>query len=180
MSDLGIFMKCELCNKNDAVVHFKQVINGEAKEIMVCQECASVHGIDIGAGGINIKTPEGLGDFLFGNASNAVTADAAGPEPECKACGMKLSDFRKHGRLGCGRCYDYLLDTVFPAIENMHEDIVHVGKVPRKEQGSMAIIELEEELEDAVNSQNYEGAALIRDKINKLKKKVAAKAGKQS
>ncbi len=174
-------MKCELCNKNESVVHFKQVINGESKEVMVCRECAAVHGIDIGAGGINIKTPEGLGDFLFGNAPGALASAAAvGPEPECKACGMKLSDFRKLARLGCGRCYDYLLDAVIPAIESMHEDIEHVGKVPRKEQGSMALVALEEDLEDAVMCQNYEGAALIRDKINKLKKKVAAKAVKQA
>lgn len=172
-------MKCEMCNKNEAVVHFKQVINGDVKEIFTCQECASGHGIDISSGGINIKTPEGLGDFLFGNSPAAVPSDPSQAEPQCKACGMKMSDFRKLSRLGCGRCYDFMLDELFPSIESMHEDIIHLGKVPRKELKSMEIAMLEEDLEGAVSAQNFELAAKIRDRISKAKKKVPAKAVKQ-
>ena len=53
-------MKCQLCGENEANVQVKQVVDGQVREVTVCQACAAQNGLNI-----ETSVPM-LTDFLFG------------------------------------------------------------------------------------------------------------------
>lgn len=157
-------MQCEICSKNEAVVHFKHVADGEMRELNICEDCAVKNGL-------SIQPPDLLTDFLMGKAKKP----SESPSPseavrQCVACGMKDSDFDKLSRLGCGECY-----TVF---EKDVEDIVavaqkgnrHIGKFPQNLNTAEDIARLQGMLDEAIAVQNFEEAARLRDLIEKNSK----------
>ncbi|NQT91235.1 MAG: hypothetical protein HQ559_00630, partial [Lentisphaerae bacterium] len=52
-------MLCEMCQKIVATMHFKEAINGQSREMHLCEACAKSSGIDG-------QTPLPLADILFG------------------------------------------------------------------------------------------------------------------
>ena len=152
-------MQCELCHVNEATVHLKQVFEGGIKAIHVCQECAE-------KSGFNVQSPISMMDFLFG-------LDMQGGKPgaedkTCHACGMRLGDFRKNSRLGCGECYQAFREELRPLLSSIHKGTSHRGKIPAREKMSAEVASLHKALKQAVGSQNFEEAARLRDRIRTL------------
>jgi protein arginine kinase activator len=64
------------------------------------------------------------------------------------------------------------------ALENMHRGKLHVGKKPGADVSDesprlmLEVMNLQKELDELVQREEYEKAAEIRDKINDLKKKL--------
>jgi protein arginine kinase activator len=153
-------MKCDLCDK-DAVVHLTQVVNGEMKEVHLCEEHAVAQGIDL-------NSPISITDILMGLSS---------PQKDfsselglaCPRCGMVRDEFRKTGRLGCPDCYKTFMAELTMAIKAMHHSGQHLGKIPARE-GSQTriksqIARLQKELEAAIAREDFEKAAKLRDQI---------------
>ena len=44
------FMKCELCGKNDALVHLTQTKADVSEKVHLCEACAKLHGVNDPAG----------------------------------------------------------------------------------------------------------------------------------
>ena len=112
-------MLCNKCGKNQATVHYKQVINGKQTELYLCPECAA-----------SIKALD-FGDFLpnlFGHVMKPRTQPAA----VCPKCGMPLSKLAKVGKIGCAECYSIYEEYLIPALKRIHGGINHTGKVPAK------------------------------------------------
>jgi protein arginine kinase activator len=96
----------------------------------------------------------------------------------CPRCGLTYADFRRVGRLGCGTCYETFGSELRPLLRRIHGSIEHTGCVPsglaedhlrRKE-----MMKLKRELSLAVQDEEYEKAATLRDAIR------AAEAGTSS
>ena len=66
----------------------------------------------------------------------------------------------------------YLKKGLLPLIERMHGSSQHVGKVPANAGAEIVkkneLIQLRKELNEAVERENYEKAAELRDKIYEL------------
>ncbi len=155
-------MKCNLCHKNEAHVHFKHMSNGEVKELYVCEACAA-------AQGFSMQAPLSLSQFLFGpDAGLPKRAGAPARERQCAACRMPLSEFRKRSRLGCGECYETFSDEVAPLLRSMHKGMRHEGRAPAAERIRRDVWNLRKQLKDAVASQRFEDAAALRDRIKAL------------
>jgi protein arginine kinase activator len=153
---------CEICQKQDASVHLKQVVDGAVREMYICQSCAK-------AGGFQMPPALGLTDLFFGLAAKKEDKPAAGKDRTCPACHMRGSDFQKTSRLGCAACYQIFSDDLAPMIEGMHKGVRHVGKVPKREALEVSSAGLREALSRAVAAQNFEEAARLRDEIRMLK-----------
>lgn len=153
-------MKCDVCDK-EAVVHLTQVINGEMKEVHLCEEHAKEQGIDI-------HSPISITDILMGlgGSQKSITSELS---LACPRCGMTRDEFRKTGRLGCSECYKTFMAELTMAIKAMHHSSQHVGKIPARE-GSQTRIKsklarLQKDLEAAVAREEFEKAAQLRDRI---------------
>ena len=152
-------MNCELCQKNEATVHVKQVADGSLKEMHVCAECATTHGLDA----IN---PTSLTNLILGVGG---VIGGAKEEHSCPACHMHDGDFRKTSRLGCPACYEAFSAELAGMLANMQNGARHKGKVPAGERLSAEIAALENALAEAVSAQNFEEAAKLRDGLKELR-----------
>lgn len=157
---------CQKCGKNPANVHLKQVINGNVHEEFLCSQCASVNGKGIGFG-FDMGT-ENLFDALFsGSGANAVRSRRS-----CPICGATARDINGSGRAGCAKCYEVFREELGAAAYRIHGGAKHVGRAPGNHKEEMErqakIDELKREQMKAIEEQNYERAAEIRDEIKAL------------
>jgi len=157
-------MKCHHCD-NQATVHLTQILNGQMHKMDLCESCAQAKGV---------TNPENLS---ISNLMDKVDMDTdnSGTAMVCERCGTTHQEFKKGGRLGCEACYHVFRPVLDPLLDGMHAGIKHLGKIPS---GSASRVKFERsvetlktELKDAVEKEDYEKAALIRDKLRELESK---------
>lgn len=160
-------MKCDLCDK-EAIVHLTQMVNGEIKEIHLCEEHAKEKGIDL-------NSPISITDILMGlgEAKAGIESELS---PTCPRCGMAREEFRQTGRLGCADCYNTFMAELSMAVKAMHHSNQHIGKIPAREgihtRIKSQIARLQKELDAAIAREEYEKAAQVRDQMNVAREQV--------
>jgi protein arginine kinase activator len=154
-------MDCELCGHNEARVHVKQVIDGEVRELMVCEKCAAKSTLK---GGCPLPV---LTDFLFGVGLKQEPV-AEDEDKVCGECHMRYSEFRESSLLGCPACYEAFRGDIAVMLAAMHYGDRHVGKVPDGERVSAEIERLRDRLSQVVAAQDFETAAELRDRLREL------------
>ncbi len=167
-------MKCQKCNKNEANTHVKRVINGEFEEYHLCSECAKEMGY---SNVFSDFTSSFADDFnsLFGSFfENALPARTQATR--CETCGTTYNDIASTGMMGCANCYDIFSDRILPTIRRIHGNTTHMGKnsisyrkVEDKDKPEDKkqdeLTKLKAELDTAIKNQEFEKAAVLRDKI---------------
>ncbi len=166
-------MLCQNCSQKDASVHITKVINGIKSEMHLCEDCAKQKN-EISTGSyFGFGMPLSFQNILDGFVEAMDGAPKYIKRQEvCPNCGMTFERFRETGRLGCAKCYETFRDKMLPLIRRIHGNIEHNGKIPRKAGGASEVkrnIErLREELKLAVDHEEYERAARLRDEIKRL------------
>ena len=98
----------------------------------------------------------------------------AGDPVVCPECGMNWSTFKQSGLMGCKHDYELYEAKLLPLLKRAQEGASqHVGKVPharKTEAGDrqMTTLRLRRELQKAIDAENYEQAARLRDELRKL------------
>jgi len=152
---------CDHCGK-PATVHLTEINGGQKIEKHLCEHCAASEGITVKA---DVPISQLLENFVL--QGSPVSA----PEQEaCDLCGIRFSEFRKQGLLGCPHDYDVFGALLEPLLERSHEGASqHIGKVPRQagkdQMRTNAILRLRNELKAAIAREDYEQAVEIRDQI---------------
>ncbi len=91
----------------------------------------------------------------------------------CPKCGISFREFRANGLLGCLHDYEVFAEYITPLIERTHGGATrHSGKVPSR-MGSTPddqaeILRLKRQLSHAVDAEDYETAAGLRDQLKVL------------
>lgn len=164
-------MLCQRCQKRIANVHFTQIVNNNKVELYLCEHCAKEKGQ------FSFSSPFGISNFFPG-----LTESVAGggmqfmhplqQEEICSRCGMSYEEFQKTGKLGCSNCYHLFGDRMKPILRRLHGNAGHTGKVPGKVaeslQASREMEDLKEQLGKAIQREEYEKAAELRDRIRAL------------
>lgn len=165
-------MLCEKCNKREAKVHFIKLINGKKSEIWLCENCAK----EIS----DVHLLESLGDIDGTSVQNVLGSffESIDKKKEdkieviCKKCGLTYSQFKASGQLGCDECYDSFISYLKPIFKRIQGDTEHIGKIPKR--AGVKFIEkknyinLKKELQKAILEEEYEKAAILRDKIKEI------------
>lgn len=164
-------MLCQSCQKKQANTHIKTIVNGELTEMVLCSDCAE----KMGYGNVFSHMFD-IGSLMSGFMGEPTTS-ALATEQRCPMCGSTFSAISKSGKVGCARCYDVFYDRLLPSIKRIHGNTVHTGKKaaapqqpkaePQKKSDRISI--LNQELKTAIDNQEFEKAAELRDKINELK-----------
>ncbi len=171
-------MLCQNCGKSEATTHIKRIINGEATQNHFCSKCAENLGYNDFFGDFGLSISDIFTSF-FGD--NPLTLPSGRVE-RCDGCGSSFEDIIKTGKVGCADCYVKFFDRLLPSIQRIHGKAKHNGKVPetRKVNGKSAqakkeptkeeqIEQLNAQMQKAVEEQNFELAAQLRDSIKALK-----------
>ena len=79
-----------------------------------------------------------------------------------------------NGKIGCADCYTTFYDKLLPSLQRIHGKTRHEGKNPTVIKTEVNTSEketekLENELKAAINEQNFEKAAELRDRIRSMK-----------
>ena len=165
-------MMCQNCGKNEAVFHYKSNINGEVTEQHLCSECASALGYD----NMSVFKPH---DF-FGSMLSDIFGTSL-PQPgslvprgvlACPLCGSTARDIQNTGKVGCAQCYDVFSDLLTPYVRRIHGNARHSGKIPESAGHELKtkreIASLKSQLAEAIENQEFEKAAELRDSIKAL------------
>ena len=163
-------MLCGNCQKNDATIHLTEIVDGVRSEMHICEKCAQEQGIVV-------KTQIPINELLSGLlASQSPDEDLLGLSDKklsCPHCGFTLEQYRKEGVLGCPYDYEVFEDSLLPLIKKAHDDkTTHCGKIPSKiptdAKKHIELLNLRKQLEIAVQNEDYETAAKLRDQIAQM------------
>ncbi|MGA1980466.1 MAG: UvrB/UvrC motif-containing protein [Sedimentisphaerales bacterium] len=163
-------MQCQVCQKKEATIHLTEITDGVRSEMHLCEHCAQEEGIAV-------KSQLSINELLSGLLSTQPSDDELFGDTEqeltCPHCGFTLAQFTKEAVLGCPYDYEVFEKPLLPLIEKAHNGkTVHCGKVPSKmpkdAKKQMKLTALRQQLEAAVQSEDYELAAKLRDEINQL------------
>ena len=166
-------MLCDICKKNEATIHIQEIIGGQKKSLHLCSDCAAAreekNGLDFGA--FNLA---GLLYKLAGEKSAPEQPQT--PLLVCENCRWDEKKLKNTGRLGCGNCYKVFASLLSPALKDMHNNTTHVGKQPAGKGTDLCALhrelaELQRQLQQAIATEDFESAAVLRDSINDLKKR---------
>ncbi len=166
-------MLCQSCQKKQANTHIKSIINGELTELMLCSDCAQ----KMGYGNVFSHMFD-IGSLMSGFMGEPSTS-ALAAEQRCPMCGSTFSSISKSGKVGCAKCYEVFYDRLLPSIKRIHGNTVHTGKraaigsnsAAESQTAETAVSELDslkEQLKNAIDKQEFEQAAELRDKIKNL------------
>ncbi len=169
-------MLCESCQKNDATVHLTEIVQKHKKELHLCEECAREKGDNILKGHFSVHEYLGsLADAAKKKAPEKVEKARAKPAVEigpCPACGLTFPDFKASGRLGCYNDYEHFKRELLPLLEKIHGATQHTGRVPsrtgEKMEKQKLLAVLRKDLNQAIQREEYERAAELRDKIKNV------------
>lgn len=179
-------MLCEKCHKREAKVYYTEIIGGEKKEQYLCETCASQYtsfqiekaGVDGGLSGL-------LSSILSNYYGEKKTETAEKTKTTaCPHCGITYEEVQKAGKLGCAQCYKSFGEIIERTLRQIQGADTHIGKSPadkkpvRKEDGAAAretqenTITAAEKLafllQEAIEQEEFEEAARLRDEIREL------------
>jgi len=158
-------MKCDACGLRDALIHVRQMQKNGFQELHLCEECAQERGF-IREDDVEVS----VGDLLAGLIDGTQPREGAASPAACPQCGLPAAEFRKRGRAGCAGCYEAFDADVRRILSQMAPRPRHVGKLPNDlpvpaadDRGALAA-----ELRAAVEGEDYERAARLRDRLRDL------------
>ncbi len=157
-------LECSEC-KIPITVHYSEIIENECTNIGMCNTCPQLQK--------RLKGNSSIKDEMSSKADAGLA---------CGECGTTLANLRVSHRVGCSHCYQVFGDLIvaemmdshriFPGIIKNRKSVpLHVGRSAGETQEispSLKLIALNDALEETLKKENYEQAALLRDKIQEL------------
>ena len=165
-------MMCEECGIRPAKFHLMTIINGDKVERNLCPGCMAKHQKQLP--GIDFSNLAGILSSILAGRDEEETArqDAEYAGCTCEQCGMTYAEFQKGGMLGCANCYQAFRDPLTAMLQRVHGNTQHAGRVPGGVHSGtsirMNIDRLRQKLQKAIQDEEYEQAAKLRDAIRAL------------
>lgn len=155
-------MLCTICKEKPATVHLTQIVGDKMQKLDLCEDCAKTKGV-------NDPSGFALADIMLGLGAAQEVEQAVGTDLKCPRCGFSQADFKKSGRLGCPECYKTFAEGLAGLLKTMHKGTRHVGKSPESlrasREDSDRMKSLHKKLAKAVEAEDFEQAAALRDEI---------------
>lgn len=174
-------MLCDKCKKNEATVHIKEFHNGKCKDLHLCSECSAGE-VDQALPGFGFNLAEVL--FNVNKIAEKINPEK-NTDPEetlvCPVCSWTAEKIRKNdGKVGCPACYQTFDRLIRQAVAQVQRGSLHLGKRPRGVKEDSPAVKrselelLKKELQNLIAREEYEAAAICRDRINLLKAELDA------
>ena len=180
-------MLCQICKTNKATIHFTQMFDKNYKDVYLCEKCAKkidatkILPIDFNlilSALKNIKLPE------FFNEKNAVIVpivtcvqnkEKSEKKRACLNCKSTWEQISINHEFGCKNCYKYF-DKDLIKYYNEHKIKIGRNGTPPMNFRDLDLELKKEELEfklcAAIETEQYELCAKLRDEINYIKNKI--------
>jgi len=179
-------MLCQKCKKNNAGVFYKEIKNGESKNFAYCQSCAeeAQKNGEISLGNETALPPNLMKELdnlfagIFSSSGtypqnkSAVAPSSKATEKCCDLCKITVAEIAASGKVGCPKCYETFDDELCGSIKRIHGNVSHTGRAPKllkdKFDKKRRLRALKLEMQTAIETQEFEKAASLRDEIRSL------------
>jgi hypothetical protein len=187
-------MLCEKCKIREANVFYTEIVDGDKKnERHLCSQCAK--DLDQYTGLFDkdfsfSKLLSGILGDVFENTTNQEYRQII-----CPTCNTCYDDFIKDSMFGCKDCFEVFNLLINDNIKQIHGNDRHIGKIPKNhhkidkilprsvvsenmnvdinedvfDNEDMELEILKQRLEEAIKKEDFEQAAILRDKIKTIK-----------
>ncbi len=149
--------QCQGCAE-PCSTYFTLVAGGKAESFGCCQGCAV------------LNTPTDGGLLPSASLGLKLHIPAPSGRGRCPACGFRWQDFERTHRIGCPACYQAHTEQVLAAIARLQPGLIHQGRRPQpsvaERQAKLATCRAS--LAEAVQNEDFESAAALRDQIAAL------------
>ena len=162
-------MLCDNCRERDAVVQLVQVTGEGKRHLHLCEKCAAEKGVET-----TTATPKApISDFLKAVQQQLGPGAGGADAVRCTFCLLTFREFQSSGRLGCAYCYSHFETALRDLLRRVHGSSRHVGKrydPPRPDlmERASTLGELKDRLRRAIEQEQFELAADLRDRIRVL------------
>jgi protein arginine kinase activator len=113
-----------------------------------------------------------LHDNIFGGLFGIPSVKSLSEEKKCPTCASTYSEIAKCGKVGCPDCYTTFRAELSRLIGSVHGTTSHTGQAPARHRAKQArdeqLKKLRRDLQIAIEKEDYEGAAKLRDEIRAL------------
>lgn len=161
-------MMCQECGQREASICFATIINGEKHEEYLCQECVAKKQL--------LRFDLSQLAAQLAKKKEPAAPEAPVPQLTCGACGTTYAQFLKEGAMGCPMCYDAFREPLGAYLMKKLGRAQYAGDAPEQagEQVSLRMErdKMKQRLHRAVEEENYEQAALLRDRIRALNERI--------
>ena len=152
-----------------------QIVNGKVTEMALCEECAKARGLfdpqsltfaeKFFPQELQRQMDKIVRQLVQGDKEEKrrPAAEACDVLTACPVCHFTLEDYRRTNRLGCPDCYTFLASELNAPCGDAED-----GETTQQEQPHRSTKDLEAELQQAVEREDYERAAVLRDEIKAL------------
>ncbi|RKY18270.1 MAG: hypothetical protein DRQ55_13795 [Planctomycetota bacterium] len=159
---------CVRCD-SPATIHLTKVVDGQATEVHYCEDCAPPLLV-------SHNPSKELGKLIksFEPFAAGLMLRRGDPSLACPKCGLTFAEFKDGGRFGCAHDYEAFGSQVDALLNSIHKATRYTGKVPggtlQVRNGVLidALVQVRERLAEAVQREDYEQAAQLRDELRQL------------
>ena len=150
-------------------MRYAEVIDGKVSELKLCSECFKKLQSDVSVGfeiAGSAPSPHRLTDRQAVVLAKPLESD------QCQVCGLTLRQVLETGYVGCAACYEHLREKLEVFLNEIHGSLRHCGKKQHlddaREQLRSELRSKRALLQTALDTENYEEAAVLRDAIREL------------
>lgn len=162
-------MFCDNCGKENAIIAYAKIQETGVEIIRLCTTCAEKKMKEDmqNTKGININMDSFMKDVFSASPVDIDTHE----DINCPNCNSSLKDVLKDGVVGCEKCYEsfasYIEEIVFNSSKKEEvKDIIKEEIISEKEKERLDLLN---KLNVAIELEEYEDAAMFRDKLKSLK-----------
>lgn len=175
-------MLCDVCKKNEATIHMTSVVNNKKTEEHLCADCAAKRQQETGFSPFSVFSNSMFDSSAFTNDffTNMIYPDNRCSDKgiTCSSCGLTYDEFNQTGKFGCDHCYDVFADRIAPLVKRLQGSLTYEGRIPNRSTGVFRtkheIKNLRQALGKAVETEDFEKAAQLRDQIKTLENTIDA------
>ena len=175
-------MLCGKCQKRKATVHVSGFVDNKAVQMSFCEECARTSGFNpLFAAPFTFATQEQPALTDLTNLLSSWHAKSKGVSPTssaCPVCHWTISEFQKTGKMGCAECYLHFHGETDNCLRKLQGHVQHKGKKAPADVAKAKAKErrdtlsgLRLKLEQAIENEDYELAAELRDRLREMERK---------
>jgi len=166
-------MLCQDCKKAESTVHLTQIVDNKKVVLNLCSSCAEQRGFHSPFENLPFPLAEFVSHMVGPSKKTAGKGQKATTVVKtCSFCGMTFDDFAKVGRLGCAQCYSAFRTDLADLLRKIHGSCEHRGKAPAGTSDMLKPLReerrLREDLRRAIEQEDFEKAANLRDRIREL------------
>jgi len=153
--------QCDGCGKAGGHLRIHQSNGSEFRELWLCSSCARLIGAEQSLPAFGPTVGELLGTLAGDSSTRA-----------CPNCGTTFKHIRQTGQVGCAECYQTFRNRIQLLLSQLGLVGPHVGRYPGRLASYKRLLvdeaAMRQDLESAVNREDYEQAAELRDRIRMI------------